>query len=65
MESARNHLHALLGEVNHISQESELRFYPTLKKKKGPTREPFDHLVAGARYVNYMLIEIDPFPLVA
>jgi len=33
---------------------------------KNPARgRVFGFLVAGARYVNYMQIEIEPFPLVA
>jgi len=33
--------------------------------KKPGTWPGFHHLVAGARYANYMQIEIEPFPLVA
>jgi hypothetical protein len=37
------------------------------KPKKKPTPKGLAYLilVAGARYVNYMQIEIEPFPLVA
>jgi hypothetical protein len=39
---------------------------PDSENKKGPRKEGlFLFLVAGARYVNYMQIEIEPFPLVA
>jgi hypothetical protein len=33
--------------------------------KKAAIKGAFFHLVAGARYENYMQIEIEPFPLVA
>jgi hypothetical protein len=33
--------------------------------KMPPTRGAILHLVAGARYENYMQIEIEPFALVA
>ncbi len=38
---------------------------PRYTNEKGPLQGPFIHLVAGARYVNYMQIGIEPFPLVA
>jgi hypothetical protein len=33
--------------------------------EKGPLKGALGHLVAGARYTNYMQIEMEPFPLVA
>ena len=36
------------------------------RAQKNPAQDrAFDFLVAGARYENYMQIEIEPFPLVA
>ena len=35
------------------------------KTKMGPTRGPIVRLVAGARYADYMQIDLEPFPLVA
>jgi hypothetical protein len=33
------------------------------KMKKGAAGAPFFILAVGARYVNYMQIELEPFPL--
>jgi len=50
----------ILGSKANIALEQQAR------KTPGPSLEPaLFILVAGARYVNYMQIEIEPFPLVA
>ena len=66
LDTARSHLHALLGKVTLRPKDGILWAYPTLKPEKPTLKESRPLiLVAGARLLNYMQIEIEPFPLVA
>ena len=66
LDTARGHLHALLGQVTLRPKDGVLWAYPTLKQEKPTLKESRPLiLVAGARLSNYMQIKIEPFPLVA
>ncbi len=64
LDTARTHLHALLGQVTLKPKRGVLWAYPALNAK-GLTEVSPLHIkpVAGARYENYMQIDLDPFPL--
>ena len=69
---ARRRLHDLLGDVVVRPRDGVLWAHIGLNAKGLTEVRPLDglhlnrpKLVAGARYANYMQIEIEPFPLVA
>ena len=66
IDTARGHLHGLLGQVTLKPKDGVLWAYPTLNAKGLAEASPLHiKVVAGARYENYMQIELEPFPLVA
>ena len=66
LDSAQGHLHALLGQVTLKPKDGVLWAHPVLNAKGLAEASPLHiKVVAGARYSNYMQIEIEPFPLIA
>ncbi len=72
VQAARGRLHALLGPVVLEPRDGVLWAHPSPNAKSlvetrlsGRLHINSQILVAGARYVNYMQIEIEPFPLVS
>lgn len=65
IETAREHLSALLGKVELRPQDGVLWAYPSLNAKGLTEASPLHiNVVAGARLPNYMRIESEPFPLI-
>jgi len=57
---------ALLGQVTLKPKDGVLWAHPALNAKRLTEVSPLHiKVVAGARYENYMQIDIEPFPLVA
>ncbi len=66
IDTARSNLHALLGQLTRQPKDGVFWMH-SVPNAKGLTEVSPLHsiLVAGARYENYMQIDLDPFPLVA